>query len=283
MDLDVVIPTRRPDFIQTTLYSLSKNSVKPDYVTIVSNEVSEGINCYGLNVRLIRFQTNYYPIGDCDVVLRRNIGIWASKCSHVLTFDDDQIAPVNMIEKSIDILKKRPYFWGHHRFLDFSFYPIDDIIKLPPEKGRTREHPANSWPMWLSCYAGLFGAEKDLVERVGGFDMAFLGRHVDEDQNLGRRIAREVDQSERVFIYEPPFAWHPEKKIPWAPSNSNVCSKSHEFSRAVIGPLELEKCANCPYFRVINTTINSIEVVMRFNPEYMATQELMLPIMEGVN
>jgi hypothetical protein len=266
MQVDVVIPTMRPDFVRTTLYSLSKNTVKPDMVTIVSNEIKENLSCYGLKIRLVRFGSSYYPVGYLDVVLRRNIGIWSSTCSHIITFDDDQIAPNNMIQKSIELLSRRPYFWGHHRYINFSKYQVDEIIQMPPEKGRSRENPANAWHSWLSCYGGLFGAERALIQRLGGFDMVFCGKHGGEDQNLGRRIARNIDQRDRVFIYEPPFAWHPEEKIPWSISSSNLCPSKHQLLRSSYEGLVIEKCVFCPFFRIVSGQINRDNVIMKFDP-----------------
>jgi hypothetical protein len=276
MELDVVIPTMRPESVQRALYSLSKNTTKPDMVTIVSNQISEDIPCHGLKIRLVHFSSSYYPMGHLDVVLRRNIGIWSSSCSHIITFDDDQIAPAGMIQKSLELLSSRSYFWGHHRFIDFSKYCIDEIIQMPPERGRSREHPPNAWHSWLSCWGGLFGADKMLIEKIGGFDMMFSGRHGGEDQNLGRRIAQSIDKSNRVFIYEPPFAWHPEEKIPWSIGHTNICPSNHQLSRSSYEGLSIEKCIICPYFRIEGGEIYRDDTVMRFDPNKVKIKEIIL-------
>src|SRR5215813_7200767 len=100
---------------------------------------------------------------------------------------------------------------------------------MPPDAGRTREFPPNAWHSWMSAYAGLFGADRKVLLQVRGFDMIFSGRHGGEDQNLGRRLAKFVDGGSSIFVYEPPFAWHPEENAPWdQPVVSNVCSGDHQ-------------------------------------------------------
>ena len=249
--LEVIIPSIRVGTVERALYSLSRNSIPPDLVTVVSNEVPSDARSHGLAVRVLRFSSEHYPIGECDLALRRNIGIWAAEHPHVLTFDDDQLAPRGLIASSIELLRREPYFWGHHRFIRFGSYTIDQILEMDPDRGRTREFPANAWHSWQSCYGGLFGGRKDVVLEAGGYDLIFLGICRSEDQNFGRRLARRVRGTDRVFIYEPPFAWHPEEKYPWAASPvSNLCSTKHELAPDVAGGAAIVRCGRCPYFRV---------------------------------
>jgi hypothetical protein len=271
--LDLIIPVMRPAAcVANVLYSLSRNTIQPDVVSIVSNELDSDLPSYGLNVRLIRFTSAHYPVGDRDVALRRNIGIWSSTCAYVVTFDDDQLAPRNLIETSARLLERKPYFWGHHRFVDFSGRSVDELLQLGPEQGRAREHPPNAWHQWMSCYGGLFGAQRELVQGLGGFDLIFCGRHSGEDQNLGKRIAWHVDRSERVFIHEPPFAWHPEQKIAWtAPRYCNLCSGEHRLAHARQGHIEIRKCQVCPYFEIVTGDLFSAEVAMAFDPSKIVT------------
>ena len=85
MEIDVIVPVRREATIERLLISFSRNTVWPHAVTLVSNELDDrSVQCRGLNVRILRFQSHEYPIGDCDVALRRNVGIWASESSHPL-------------------------------------------------------------------------------------------------------------------------------------------------------------------------------------------------------
>jgi hypothetical protein len=147
---------------------------------------------------------------------------------------------------------------------------------MSPEKGRSREHPPNAWHSWLSCYGGLFGAERMLIEKIGGFDMMFSGRHAGEDQNLGRRIAQSIDKSNRVFIYEPPFAWHPEERIPWSIGHTNICPLNHQLSWSSYEGLNIEKCVICPYFRILGGEIYRDHVVMKFDPNKVKIEEIIL-------
>jgi len=266
MDIDVIVPATRPGLIDRLLYSLSRNTVRPDVVTVVSNEVGAGIATYGLKVRIVGFSSTAYPFGIRDVALRRNVGIFASSCSHVLTFDDDQVAPADLIAWSRKLLDQRPYFWGHHRFIDFGRYSVDELLELEPEKGRSREMPPNAYHFWMSCYGGLSGARRDLLETLGGYDLAFLGRHAGEDQDLGKRMARLVDDSDKVFIHEPPFAWHPEEKNPWSPpARTNLC-ESHDLVEVGFNGSRGQQCRKCPYFVAPEDSLLTGRLMMRFDP-----------------
>lgn len=268
MTLDVVVPAVRRATIGRLLESLARNTVRPDSVSIVSNEVDSGLETHGLDVRLLRFRSAEYPIGDRDVALRRDIGIWSSECSHVLTLDDDIVAPTNLIETSLALLRGEPYFWGHYRYVSFRGYTLERLVELPPELGRKREEPPNSWHLWMSCYAGAFGAERELVEEVGGFDLAFSCRHGGEDQSLGKRLAAHVAGTDRVFIHEPPFVWHPAEPDDWdPPAYSNLCDGEHDLEETSLNGLPVAACRRCPYFEVTDESrLFSGEVFVRYDP-----------------
>jgi hypothetical protein len=267
--LDVVVPAVRRATIDRLLESLARNTVRPDSVSIVSNEVDSDLETHGLNVRLLRFRSSEYPIGDRDVALRRDVGIWSSECSHVLTLDDDLIAPASLIETSLALLRDEPYFWGHYRYISFQGYGVERLAELPAELGRKRENPPNSWHLWLSCYGGAFGAERELVQEVGGFDLAFSCRHSGEDQSLGKRLAAHVSGSERVFIHEPPFVWHPNEADEWEPpAYSNLCKGEHETEDGTLNGLPVSRCLRCPYFSVRDDSrLFSGELFVRYDPD----------------
>ena len=269
VSLDVIVPTVRPATIGRLLESLARNAVRPDVVSIVSNEVDRRIETHGLDVRLVRFRSKEYPIGDRDVALRRDVGIWSSDCSHVLTLDDDVVAPANLIETSLALLGDAPYFWGHYRYISFAGYALERLVELPPELGRRRESPPNSWHLWMSCYAGAFGAKRELVERVGGFDLAFSGRHGGEDQSLGKRLAAHVAGTDRVFIHEPPFVWHPTEPDEWEPARySNLCDGEHDLEEATLNGLPVASCRRCPYLVATDESrLFSGEVFLPYDPD----------------
>ena len=269
MSLDVVVPALRSATIDRLLSSLAAGTVRPDAVSLVSNEVQAGIETYGLEVRLLRFRSDRYPIGDRDVALRRAICLWSSACSHVLMLDDDVVAPANLVETSLDLLTREPYFWGHHRYVSFDGYAPERLLDLPAQLGRPREKPPNSWHLWLSCYGGAFGAERALVQELGGFDLAFSCRHGGEDQSLGKRLAVETTGREQVFIHEPPFAWHPTEAEPWgAPGYSNLCRGGHELEQAELNGLPVSSCRRCPYFAALDEELLfSGEVFVPYDPD----------------
>ena len=168
MTLDVVIPALRRHTIEALLESLALNTDSPDCVTIVGEEIPCSVETYGLPVRLLRFRSARYPIGDCDVALRRDVGIWFSECSHVVTLDDDLVAPRDLVETSRAILEREPYFWGHYRFVDFQHFSLSELSAMPPSRGRSRERAPNVWHLWMSCYGGLFGGARSILIDHGG-------------------------------------------------------------------------------------------------------------------
>jgi hypothetical protein len=266
--LDVIVPSVRPATVGRLVESLARNTVRPASVSIVSNEVDASLETHGLDVRLLRFRSEEYPIGDRDVALRRDVGIWSSQASHVLTLDDDVVAPANLIETSLALLADEPYFWGHYRYISFTGYALERLVELPPELGRKRESPPNSWHLWMSCYAGAFGAERELVQRVGGFDLAFSGRHSGEDQSLGKRLAEHVAGTERVFIHEPPFVWHPTEPDEWErPRYSNLCDGEHDLEEADMNGLPVASCRRCPWYVATDESrLFSGEVFVPYDP-----------------
>jgi len=263
MTLDVVVPALRTRTVGRLLHSLALGTSRPDAVTLVSNEVPLGIEAFGLPVRVIRFRSDTVPAGHKDVALRRNIGIWASACHDIVTLDDDLVAAASLVATSRDLLRDRPYFWGHHRYVSFADHRVEDLVSLPPDRGRPREFPPNAWHLWMSCYGGLFGAPADVVREVGGFDLVFSGRQASEDQQFGKRLARRVDGRDRVFIHEPPFAWHPTEPEPWdPPAYCNVCLVGHQVFPDMVGSVAVHRCSRCPWIgitdesRLFDDTVN---------------------------
>lgn len=265
MLIDVVVPVTRRQTVDRLLYSFSRGSTAPDVVTLVNNDLAAAdLKSYGLNVRVLSMRSEVYPIGMMDAALRRNAGIWASPASHIIMFDDDQLAPPDLIENARALLVRDGHFWGHHRFLSFSERSIDDILRQPAEAGRPREFPPNAWHSWRSAYAGLFGAERSLLMEIGGFDMLFSGRHGGEDQNLGRRLAARLGHGESVFVHEPPFAWHPEENVAWdAGGYSNLCMGAHDFT--VDARDGSRRCLRCPFYWAPEDVLLRDDVGRRFD------------------
>ena len=266
MKIDVVIPTLRPRAVLWALESLAAQTRRPDFVTLVTNEVDEPPEIDRLPIRVLRFRSDCYPIGDRDVALRRNVGIFFSCATHVITFDDDQVAPPNLVETSTRLLAGSRFFWGHHRYIPFTGKSVAALQALPANAGRSRESPPNAWHLYLSCYAGLFGAELTMLRDAGGYDMIFCERQAGEDQSLGRRLAR-MQGSEKVFIHEPPFAWHPEERMPWSEAcYSNLCAGAHDVLIDIVAGIRIERCKVCPHLRALDADLVRDEVVLRFDP-----------------
>jgi hypothetical protein len=269
--LEIIIPALRdPAWL---LESLTYSERPPDLVTIVSNEVPPPTGL-PFPVRVLRFDSDYYGYGANDVVLRRNVGIWASASDNIVFQDDDQVAPTGMLAAAEQRLAFDTIFWGHHRFIDFETHGVRDLLAMAPEEGQTREHPPNALHGRWSSYAGMFGAHRAFLLALGGFDMMFLGRHGSEDQNLGYRALRARGQ-EKVFIWEPPFAWHPLTSPGWpvAP-RTNLCAEHLLTKAPVINGVTFTACRNCPYQRADDDTdLFRVDLVLPFDPARVTVTE----------
>jgi hypothetical protein len=253
--LDIVIPALRPETVERLLRSLALGRDRPDSVSLAGNEIPVDMPSYGLPVRHLRFSSDMYPIGDCDVALHRNVGVWSSECSHVVFLDDDLVAPIGLVAAARRLFEREPFFWGHHRYVDVESWAIEELVSLRPESGAARESPPNSWHLWMSCYGGLFGARRDVLVDAGGFDLGFSGRCGSEDQAFGKRLADRFGHRGRAFIHEPPFAWHTTNPRGVPPRTvANICVDGHRQIEIEVGEAHAEGCETCPWFRVSDLT-----------------------------
>ncbi|MFG1605016.1 hypothetical protein [Actinoplanes sp. NPDC049265] len=252
-DIDVVVPARRAATVSRLLMGLAAGDDRPDLVTLIGHEVPDDQPAFGLTVRLLRPASTRYPIGDHDVAVRRNIGIWRSPCARIIGLDDDVVPAADTVAACRRLLAEDAYVWGHHRYRDLSAVGTDPelvarLVHTPAGAGRSRELGVNRWHLYQSCYAGMFAARRDELIASGGFDLAYCGRHAGEDQDLGLRLARRIHGREQVFIHEPPFAWHPEQPEPWGPPGwTNLCSGGHRTRSTVRNGLDLMSCLDCPW------------------------------------
>jgi hypothetical protein len=246
MKIEVIIPAAGDP--KNLIWSLGRQSLWPDMVTIISNEWKPPERFWGeFPMRLLRFSSDEYPYGYKDVALRRNIGIWESDADVIIFQDDDQVAPLDMIRDFKHLLSEREIVWGHHRFIDFDLSPEPSPVwwlhGLSPEKGRSREHGVNQEHLYQSGYAGCMGVYREAILAAGGFDMMFLGRHGSEDQSLARRMC-----GEKIFIHEPPFSWHPLKSPKRHPGPTNVCD-DHHWEPDVYNGVIFNRCTRCPLWK----------------------------------
>jgi hypothetical protein len=266
--------------VANLLFSLSRNTRPPDLVTVVSNEVDSSVLTFGLPVRVIRFQSAHYPVGDCDAALRRDIGFWHATCPYQVGLDDDELAPPDLCSSALAILGRARYFFGNYRFVPFAERPAEEILALPPQLGGPRD-PPNTWHSWKRCWGGIFGVRRGLVQAVGGFDLIFIGAHDGEDIGFGKRLAKRLDLLQRIFVYDPPFVWHPLEEVPWSPAvYSNLCHGAHDLARDQIRGLGLSRCRRCPYHRADDHwKLFADEVYIPFDPSLveLTVEELAKP------
>lgn len=275
--IDVVVPARRPATVDRLLSALAQGDRRPDLVSLVGHEVPRAIDRHGLQVRLLRPRSERYAIGDHDVALRRNVGGWASPHRWLVFLDDDVVPARDTLSTCARLLPGEPVVWGHHRFADLVATPVDSLLDLLPRAGRPREDGVNRWHLWMSCYGGMLAIRREVLLAHGGYDMAYAGRHAGEDQDLGRRLARSLGDTDRVFIHEPPFAWHPLEPEPWAPPGwSNLCRRAHDETTGMEGGVAVVRCGRCPWFRVAGEPPIGLSPLIPFDPDLVDLQTCVL-------
>jgi hypothetical protein len=250
-DIEVIVPCVRPKALGKLLRSFAQQSVRPTRVTVVTNhEVPSDAHPGDLTVRQLSFTSKEYAIGQSDVALRRNVGLWWAESPTVLFFDDDQLAPGNLIASlpgALEMFGPGGMVWGNYRYVDWTNWTDAEVRDSPPSAGRAREKP-NVWHRAQSCYGGLFASEAESLRAAGGFDLVYtVGSG--EDQALSMRIAKTVNQA--VWIHEPPFAWHTTERLPYEPDpHANVCSGEHDLEERHTDERNIFRwvvCKRCPF------------------------------------
>lgn len=258
--IEVVIPSvRERAIVQRLLDSIARADPQPDRVTLVRDdpEPFDG-------ARVLCPTSDYYPIGFNDAALKRNVGIWAAESEVILFLDDDLLVPPTIFHSLESLFGPNDYAFGHHRFIDFTNWQPEEIELMPPQAGRARETPVPGFHQFYSAYAGNFAARRELLIHIGGFDMQFSMRHAGEDQHLGRRLMHRYGK-DRVFIHEPPFAWHNETYEPWPERATNLC-ELHVFYEDVVDNARFTRCRNCPYLYFKEVDVRP-HLVLPFEPD----------------
>lgn len=285
MTVEVVVPTLRQGPTERLVASLALNEPPPDLITIVSNETQPFPVV--TSTRLLRFASDEYAIGELDVALRQNCGIYAAQHEVIIIQGDDQVAPPSMVADAIRVLGADDYLWGNHRLTDFGGRSLDDIRLADPSTGVSREHPVPpAWHGYQSCYGGMLVARAAFLRDVGAFDMAFNGRHGSEDQQLGYRLMRRAAH-DRVRIVEPPFSWHPielrdgntRARLPWLDPLTNGCGPNgHVLVDETIKGVRFRRCQHCPVLRFDDEPQRLFrdEALIPFRPEAVTTTSIWL-------
>lgn len=240
--MDFVVPMTRPSLAPTLIASLAFQNARPSTIYLVSNADLTGLETWGMNVVQLSFDSAEYAIGEGDVSLRRNIGTWTSTASWIVYSDDDQVWPKNAVEHfAISFLNGEKFVVGHHRFVPKDQLQVHGLRSADPSVGRSREHGVNRTHGWQSCYGGALGVDAKMIRETGGWDMSLQSS---EDQQLAMRVVGAGKRS-TVFVSEPPFAWHPEEKIPSsADPRANTCKargEEHEWTGGTV-----RSCKKCP-------------------------------------
>ena len=241
-------------------------------VLLVTNDY-EAEERYRFPVGVARFQPEDQYYGPDAFALVYNLGAWVSLqdryAKHVLFWDDDQLAPKGLMEAVRARLSHAPAVYGNYRFVDFGAHSPEELTEAPASLGASRESPPNYEHLWLSAYSGLSAFESLLYWDVGAFDHIYNGARGRVDQELGKRVAAALHQGDRIFIHEPPFAWHPTSgsRIPCIVPSTNGCMDEHELfddAYAVNGHrIPMLRCRRCNYFRVEEPARNALAEEMR--------------------
>lgn len=265
---DVIVPVRRPRAVGRLLEALALGSQVPTRVTLVGHEVPLHLDPQGLAVRVLRLGGDTYAVGDRDVVLRRNVGAFASDLDLLLFLDDDVVPARTTVETVTTLLRRSPVVWGHHRFRALRDLSVEALIDLSPAAGRAREEGVNRWHLWMSCYGGMAAFRRHDFVEAGGYDMAYAGRHAGEDQDLGRRLSLRLGHCGQAFIHEPPFAWHDVESEPWAPASwSNLCRGPHDLAEERRSQVLFVACQRCPWREAVGELPHdTAEPLIPFDP-----------------
>lgn len=236
MRVDVVIPTTRRS-VNELVDSLRMGDLAPDNIWLVSNTVTPERPGVGV----LRFSSTVQPVGVGDAGLRRNIGADVSEADIVVFLDDDLLASLTTVSAAAAIAERDGFCWGHHRYIDFHQYRASELLAMGPENGKSREFGVNRWHGWQSSYAGLLAIRRDVFWEAGGFDLAYLGHHGSEDQQLGRRLGK--GNGYQTFVHEPPFAWHPTGPNRYVASPTG---HEHDWDGREINGHRFNVCRRCP-------------------------------------
>jgi len=292
--LSIVVPVLRVNFFSEVLFpSLCLVDPPPGRLIVVSNEIHPETWWAEIGrslrprfrVEMYGFSSKYYPFGPKDVSLRRNVGLWATHPHDEVVFiDDDEFFPSTFASDCSQALAEAEArvegpscVWGNYRYVEGDGSNYAELSVAPPSAGESRENPPNFMHQFESGYAGLVIARSLFVRMHGGWDMAFCGRHNQEDQYFALKMAQSVTRSTRIFVSEPPFVWHPKVRIPYhPPAKSNVC-ESHNF---LFQDKEAErewkfqswagrrykKCLRCPAYQFRLDDLQTSEILMPYDP-----------------
>jgi hypothetical protein len=92
------------------------------------------------------------------------------------------------------------------------------------------------------------------------------------DQQFARRLAERYGDGKHTFVHDPPFAWHPEERIPYSPLATNGCG-DHQYVPATVNGYSVDQCTRCPWHtipdrRVFEELVNVAKVPgLRFDPQ----------------
>ncbi len=267
MTVDVIVPTTRPS-VSRLIDSLRLGRLEPDTIWVVTNEVEPipGATFVGFNSVL-------QPFGSGDAGLRRNLGAELSTADIIVFLDDDLVAPADLLESAARIAQADGFCWGHHRYTDFDTRSMVKLMLLPPDIGRSRENGVNRWHGWQSSYAGNLAIKRDLFWSTGGFDLAYLGHHGSEDQQLGRRLSQGRNQT---YVHEPPFAWHPIAEEYHSTPRTNVEAGPHALADLQFNGHAFLACETCLWRKpadVSALTLSDTVVIPYRREQFTLTQE----------
>jgi glycosyltransferase involved in cell wall biosynthesis len=178
MKVSVCVPTVGREYAYDTFRSLSKQTVKPHEVVIVNQGETpfENLEAFGIPIRQIMSPEKGLSRAR-NVALNEFTGDW------IVFIDDDEEANAEWIEQ----IQKLAQAYPEAGIIGGSYYPPirhDDsasfVSRLYPHGDTllTAENlfaPTEIPDFFLDVWGGNFAVRKDVVEAIGGFDVA-MGR-----------------------------------------------------------------------------------------------------------
>lgn len=218
LDLSVVIPTYdRPGLLRETLESVLAQTVPAREIVVVDNghgdEAAALLEEYRGRVTTLRME----PEG---VQAARNLGIRSTTTTWVATLDDDDLWAPDFLETVGSVLQdgRADLIYGDHRKFGVTpegerYYTPATNAELAPSgywDGVPRPPDADAWsyvgsfpPERLLRFNGFYAStmviRRDLLDRIGLFDLALRGNKAEDIELTARALAH----GRLAMVWEP--------------------------------------------------------------------------------
>lgn len=170
----VTIVKGRRKQLSNLLQSVKNSTILPKDIQIVCMDDGENIAIpSGLNVNIHQIENK----NNLPLAASRNRGISATETKNIIFIDVDCIVSSTLFVGMLSRLEKNNIIAAYPLYL--SVVPDSGIYKDHVEKAiphPSREHiPANQKVHHLQFWSLIFAVQKEIFEKIGGFDESFTG------------------------------------------------------------------------------------------------------------